>query len=104
MTKGKETANSMQGDVEDQFNSHVQRRALYETQMERVQKEIFEANQDLDQNVLDISTDCTDKCRTGNMSKILYFPPINAQSASLLTRGPSFLRLSMIEFLFNVSA
>ncbi len=75
MTKGKETANSMQGDVEDQFNSHVQRKALYETQMERVQKEIFEANQDLDQNVLDISTDCTDKCRTGNTSKILFCAP-----------------------------
>ncbi len=65
MRKGKESATGVYSDVLEQYNNHVERKLQHEAEMERVQAEIFEANQNVDQDILDISTNCIDKCKTG---------------------------------------
>eukprot|EP00794_Sanderia_malayensis_P008627 gene8627-9557_t len=70
ITKGKEAASTVYSDVEELYNGHVRRKAEYDEEATRAEKEILKSNLNIDQQVLDISTNCIDKCKTVSMPGI----------------------------------
>eukprot|EP00794_Sanderia_malayensis_P008625 gene8625-9555_t len=70
ITKGREAAGTVYSDVEELYNGHVRRKTEYDEEAVKAEKEILKTNQNIDQQVLDISTNCIDKCKTVSMPGI----------------------------------
>ena len=64
-TKGKETAAKKLGETALLLREYTTQHEGHTAEMQRVQKQIQTINSDVDMAVLDISTDCIDKCKTG---------------------------------------
>eukprot|EP00794_Sanderia_malayensis_P008626 gene8626-9556_t len=70
ITKGKEAASTVYSDVEELYSGHVRRKTEYDEEATRAEKEILKSNLNIDEQVLDISTNCIDKCKTVSMPGI----------------------------------
>ena len=72
-TKGKESAAKKLEETTLLLKEYTTQHEGHTAEMQRVQEQIQTINSDVDMAVLDISTDCIDKCKTG-----LYYLFLNA--------------------------
>ena len=63
--RAKENATKVYNDVVEQWNASVLRRDKYVSESGRVANEINALDKDLNENVLEITKNCVEKCRTG---------------------------------------
>eukprot|EP00794_Sanderia_malayensis_P013020 gene13020-14360_t len=78
-------------DIEQLLNDYTTQQADYEKRMELIEQEIRTKEQNIDAAVLDISTDCVLKCKTGKLSS----------STFLLLWSHSYLLLHLVWYSCN---
>ena len=65
MTKGKTDAATNLEDVTQEYDAHDDKKTKHEAEMQRVLEQMQDQNSQIDAQVLDITTDCVTKCKTG---------------------------------------
>ena len=66
--KGRDAANERANDVASLLDSYKQTRQGYLNEMSSAVDQIHNINSDVDLALIDISTDCIDKCKTGEVN------------------------------------
>ena len=71
VVKGKETAVKVLSETEKLLKRYETEEAGHNKEMQRIRDQIQMLNSKIDISILDVSTDCIDKCRTGVLNE--YF-------------------------------
>ncbi len=70
--EGRDNATKVKRTVSELYEAHLERRDKYRRESENIAREIVKANRRVDSDITHISSDCIEKCRTGELSLVSF--------------------------------